>query len=235
MILSELDEATEEVSALKLGYGGGVTIGAVGAAAVGIVVDTIRNIQKLDFDLQVTVTVDTSNTLIRMVQEAKLDFALCRIPDGSDPTPFFYEEIGDEQLSFICRKQHPLATARNITLSQLTDYGLILQHRGTSLRKRVDSLFMSHGFLPPRRVVNSTSTTLSLALVRGTDTLAVLPAAVAALYSANGHYKTLQLKQRFSIDPYGLVRRKDRPLSRSAQNALEIMQHVLAKKREKAT
>lgn len=223
MILSELNEAADEISALKQGHSGVVMIGTVGAPAVELVIDTVKSIQRLDADLQISIQVDTSDVLVQLVEEAKLDFALCRIPHDVDPSPFLYQELRDESLSFLCCSSHPLARKHQIDLPDLLDAQWVLQPRGTLLRKRVDGLFHTAGLPAPHKVISTTSMTLTMALIRETDMLGVLPSPVAALYNSLGQYRILPFGQYFAVEPFGLVRRKDRPLSRGVQSVIEIM------------
>lgn len=217
MILSELAGAREEMSALGTGESGAVWVGAVDAPASGLLVTVIDAMQRRHPGMQIHVHSATSDILTRGILDGTLDFALARIVAGVPAEAFYYREIEEERLSFICRSGHRLAGRGRVKLEDLDGQHWVLQPRGTLLRRRVEALFLSGGLRAPSSVVSTSSIIVTLALVAGTDTLSVLSTEVAAQYAGRGQIRTLRFDRPVTVEPYGLILSRKRLLSPAAR------------------
>ncbi|HWK44672.1 MAG TPA: LysR family transcriptional regulator [Stellaceae bacterium] len=223
MILSQLAQAGEEIESLNRGDSGVTSIGTVNAPAVELVAPAVERVHRLQPRLQINVQVDTSDVLAQRVLDGKLDFALARIPVDFDPAAFFYDEISDEKLCFICRAGHPLLAREAVTLSDLDGHSWVLQPRGTLLRRKIDEMFRSRAQPLPERVITTASVMVTMAVVGKTDALSVIPVAVAALYRSPGRYAVLPFAEPFAVEPFGVLRLKDRALSPGALTLLRAI------------
>jgi DNA-binding transcriptional LysR family regulator len=227
VILSELAVAGTELAALQAGHSGKVTVGTVMAPAVELIVPAVDAIRRGHPGLQIAVDVDTSPVLIHRLRQGQLDFAIARIPADIDPAPFMYEEIGDEELCFVCRSGHPLAAVEQVTLEDLVGQTWVLQPRGSLLRRLVHAMFRGRGLPIPIQVVESASVVMSMAMIDKTDALSVTARALADLYCSTNRFSILKFKTRFSVEPYGLVLTKDHPLSPGARTLLAAVRAAL--------
>ena len=167
--------------------------------------------------LQVSVDVDTSDVLIGRLLAAKLDFAIARIPEGVDPAPFEFEEIGRESVELLVRRDHPLAALPVVTPADLADREWVLPPRGSLVRRSIEQMMRRHGLPPVDRVLNSGSILMSLVMARRADSIAPLAAPVADLFTGSGDLVRLPLAETPSIEPYGLIRVIGRPMSPAAR------------------
>jgi DNA-binding transcriptional LysR family regulator len=227
VILSELAVAGSELAALQAGHSGKVTVGTVMAPAVELIVPAVDTVRRGHPGLQIAVDVDTSPVLIDRLRQGQLDFAIARIPADTDPSPFAYEEIGDEELCFVCRSDHPLAALDQVTLEDLVGKTWVLQPRGSLLRRLVHAMFRGKGLPIPTQVVESASVVMSMAMIDKTDALSVTARALADLYCSTNRFSILKFKTRFSVEPYGLVLTKDHPLSPGARTLLAAVRAAL--------
>lgn len=205
VILSELTVAGSELTALQAGHSGKVTVGTVMAPAVELVVPAVDAVRRRHPGLQIAVDVDTSPVLIDRLRQGQLDFAIARIPSDIDPAPFTYEEVGDEELCFVCRTGHPLATLDRVTLEDLAGQTWVLQPHGSLLRTLVHSMFRGRGLPIPAQVIESASVVMSMAMIDKTDALSVTARALAEMYCSTNRFSILKFEERFSVEPYGLV------------------------------
>jgi len=229
-VLVELEQAAEELNALRDGSGGQVALGTVTAPAVDTVVRAVEAVQRALPSLQVTVTVDTSPPLVARLLEGRLDIALARLPPDADASILDYREVAEEAVCFLVLEGHPLLGQASVPLRALLDYGWVLQTPGTLLRQEVDALFLRHNLPFPTRVLNTDSVLLGLAaLTQGTSICAVT-ASVATLLEPGGRFRRLpplEEAPHFAVQPFGLIRSRVRPLSPAAarlydQIALEL-------------
>ena len=180
-MLAELGQAGEEIEALRSETGGAASVGALMSPAAELLADAVTAARRRLERLQVSVDVDTSDVLIARLLAAKLDFAIARIPEGVDPTPFEYEELGSESVDMLVRRGHPLTRLDRVASADLADREWVLQPRGSLIRRSVERLLADRGLPPPDRTLNSGSVLMSLVMAARTDAIAPLPAPVAAL------------------------------------------------------
>nr|WP_246513023.1 LysR family transcriptional regulator [Azospirillum picis] len=236
MILSELQETGEELNALLAGHSGRVSIGTVTAPAVELVVPVVGALSREHPALKIAVAVETSDVLVERVQQGVMDFAIGRLPVRSDPATFDYQEISSEELCFICRDGHPLLRlGRPLTAADLADATWILQPAGSLLRERVEALFRGEGEPPPQRVIESASAVISMAMVAESDSITVFARALAQVFSPSGCCTIMPFHKRFSVEPYGIFRLRDRSLSPGARTVLTAIRAASERKMKAGT
>ena len=216
-MLSELGQAGEEIAALSAGQGGTVAIGTVMAPAAEAGVEALRVVRRDMARLQVTVDVETSDVLVERLLASRLDFAIARIPAGIDPTPFDYREAGPEDACLLVRAGHPLAEKAVVTPADLDDQDWVLQPRGSLLRRSLETMLRSHGVPPPARVVNTGSILMAVVMAAKTDAIAPLAIPVAELFLSAGAFRILKLDHPLTVEPFGLITVRGRPLSPPAR------------------
>lgn len=224
IVLAELHNAGEELTALNSGHGGTATVGTVDPA-VSRLSCAIEQLHRSRPDLQFAVDVDVSHNLIDGLLEGQFDFVLARIPEEHSADTFLYEEIGEEDLCFVCREGHPLCDHETVTLDDLTAYTWAVQPHDGLLRQRVDALLMQHQARPPRQIVNTRSPLVSITLVDKSDVVTVMSREVARFLGHAQRFQILPFPERISVKPYGLVRLRGRPLS---PGATALMQAFMA-------
>ncbi|MCW2241972.1 LysR family transcriptional regulator [Azospirillum canadense] len=224
MILSELQEAGDELNTLLAGHSGSVSIGTVMAPAVELVVPVINALSREHPGLKIAVAVETSDVLAERVQQGVMDFAIGRLPGHVDASTFEYQEISGEELCFVCRDSHPLLRlGRTLTAADLVDATWILQPAGSLLRSRVEALFRAEGVAPPRKVIESASPVISMAMVAENDSVTVFARALARVFSPSGCCTIMPFHKRFSVEPYGIFWLKERPMSPGACTVLSAL------------
>ncbi|WNL41821.1 LysR substrate-binding domain-containing protein [Halomonas sp. PAMB 3264] len=226
--LSTLNHTGEELAALRDGYRGTVAVGTVMAPAVTLLTSAIERVHRDRPELKISVDVDVSKTLVHRLLEGELDFAITRVPAGSNIEHFVFEEIGEEELCFVCRSAHPLANGQSPTLGAMAAYPWALQPPGALMRQRVDSLFLHHQIAPPRQVVDTADLLVSLALVSKSDTLTVITQETADLLCTPQRFCRLAFNESLSVQPYGLVSLRHRQLSPGAAVLMSELRSLVA-------
>lgn len=202
-MLSTLRHTGEELNALREGNAGTVAVGTVMAPAVTILTSAIERVHRDQPGLKISVDVDVSKVLVPRLLEGELDFAITRIPAGVDAEWFVFEEIGEEELCFVCRKGHPLAEKTPLSLADMSAYPWSLQPTGALMRQRVDSLFLHHQVTPPRQIVDTADLLLSLALVDKSNTITVTTREAADLLCSPQRFHLLPFSETSAYSPMG--------------------------------
>lgn len=224
-ILLEMREADREIADLKQGKGGTVFLGAVTAPAIELAVPAIRNIRRRYPRVEISVQVDTSQVLARALLASRHDFIIGRIPDDLNPRLFESRIIGVEKACLIARRGHPLSTGRTIELDQLSHYDWVFQPAGSLLRQTVEGIFVSQGARLPDRILNTSSLLLTLVMVAQSDAIAPVAIDVARFVNNRsglaGAIDILPIAFDINVQPYSLIKLRDRALSPAAEMLYE--------------
>lgn len=230
-VLGELHHTGEELNALREGNTGTVRVGTVMAPAVTLLTSAIERSHRQHPGLKVSIDVNVSKVLIPRLLEGELDFAITRIPAGFPAERLVFEEIGEEEICFVCREGHPLSGHRSLDLGKMAPFPWSLQPPGALMRQRVDNLFLHHGVAPPRQIVDTADILVSLALVDKSDTITVTTREVAELLCAPQRFRVLPFSETLSVQPYGLVSLRHQRLSPGTGALMATLREVIAHRR----
>ena len=143
--------------------------------------------------------------------------------DGLDVTIL---PVYEEPLAIACPLAHPFADARRISTEQLRGEDWIIPHTGTDTRRAFDALFVDHGLMPPRPLVESMSFHTNLQMADALGALTFAPR------SAVQHYARMGVVRRvdgFPVMPVGeialihLATMADMPALRRFRDAVEAV------------
>lgn len=226
-IIAELDNAGEELSALRAGHSGRVVVGTV-APGIQYLAQAIEHLQREHPALRVSIDTDVSQSLVESLAEGKYDLVLARIPDRLQHNRFVYENIADERLSFVCRRGHPLCNREGLTLSDLAAFAWVLEPPDGLLRQRVNAQFLTQGIALPRQIIETRSVLVSMALIGRTDAITALSTDVARLAFDPRRFHVIGFDGSLTLKPFGIVRQKGRRLSPGAMELIQMVRRIAA-------
>ena len=226
-IIDELERAGEEFNAIHAGHAGLVRVGTVMEPAVALLTRAIEQMHSERPKLRINVNVDVSRALISGLMDGHYNFVISRIPAGFSGEHFVFEEIGEEEICFICSRSHPLAEQPVPALSAMVDYPWALQPPGTLMRQRVDDLLRHRGLEPPHWIVDTSDLTTSLALVNASSFLTVATRGVAELLCDPQRFRIISSSTRLSVQPYGLVSLRRQQLPPGVAAMMRLLRQLI--------
>jgi DNA-binding transcriptional LysR family regulator len=216
MALTSLSLAHDDVLALKSGLVGQVEVGVIMTPAMSLLPKAIAKVKQQAPLLRIGVHMESSNTLVNMLERGTLDFMIGRILEHDTNSRLTYEELTEEPACAVARNGHPLATATNLTLKDMAGHPWVLPPQGSILRHRADMMFRRAGLEPPANTVDTTALLLITALLQQTDSLHVMPVDVARYYQSLNVLTILPIELPFKMDAFGIIRQQDHLLSPGA-------------------
>jgi len=226
-VFLELRETTREINELKTGSGGSVSLGSVTGPALNLAVPAIRQVSTAYPGIEISIQIENSNVLVRELLAARHDFVIGRIPDDMDPRQFNLIEIGEEDVCLIVREGHPLLDKGVVSSADLPGYDWVFQPSGTLLRRAVEDSFLSAGTPLPATIINTSSTILTISIVRNTNAVAPVARDVANLIAGNGsqagEIRILPIDFNVKIRPYSLITARGRALPPSAKLLYDLI------------
>jgi DNA-binding transcriptional LysR family regulator len=231
VILRELRSISTDVEALRSGFAGAVSVGAVTGPAVSDLIPAIREVKKVAPEADITVEVMPSRDLLRRLTEGEMDFVLARILPEFDSRDFEILPMRDEKVSFVVRADHPLARAPSVTLTELSTAEWIMQQHGAPIREATVAAFAHVGLPEPRNVINSPSMLLSIAYLAQSEAVAPISEEVASLLMAppiNAGFAVLNVPHDVRVSPYYLLNLRRHPLT---PLALQLRERLIRRSR----
>ena len=226
-MLAELNNAGEELSALRNGNGGRAAVGTV-APGIALLGRSVEEVQREHPRVQIAIDINVSHMLVQGLAEGNYDFVLARIPDDISPKRFVYEEIGKENLCFVCRKQHPLADRKSVTLRDMASFTWVLEPPDGLLRQRMNDLLLESGITPPQQIIDTRSVLVSMALIDRTDAITVISQGIVDLAFDPNRFHILPFSPALKLKPFGIVRLQGRKLSPGALQLIRTL-HCVAR------
>lgn len=169
--ITEMTEETERVmrasaAPLKLHIGSSITIGNT------ILPRVIKKFQEKYRECEIQVTIQNSRNIVQAVVKNEQDIGLVEDKAGSsqlEEVPFCSDEF-----SFVCGKNHPLASGAEVTLEEIAEYPFFMREQGSASREAFDS-FMKIRQLKYRILWESTSNQALIHGIKNLDGISVLP------------------------------------------------------------
>ncbi|WP_228259456.1 LysR family transcriptional regulator [Siculibacillus lacustris] len=210
LVFKDLDALGEELGALRAGGIGNVRIGSM-ASQTGLLLPRAIAALKRDFPrINISVVEETSDHLLRALEDDDLDLVVARIPQGWPSDNLDFDTFGEEIITVVARRGHPADGERRLALADLADQTWIAQLHPAPLREIWDQIFREERLALPRSVVETSSTILTVSLIEQSDMVALLPLSVARNFGRLGLVTTLPLTISAKLRPFGLIRRRNR-------------------------
>ncbi|WP_343656084.1 LysR family transcriptional regulator [Paraburkholderia caribensis] len=225
-VVGSLDQAREEVLALKSGQLGRVAVGTITSPAVSLLPAAIAQVKQQHPGLSVSVEIDSSNVLLESLAQDKLDLVIGRLSVEHDKLHLRYEPLAEEQALAVARSGHPLLAAPSLTLADVVDASWVVPPAQSVLRHRFELMFQRQSLAPPSNVVESAELLFVTSLLSQSDMLAVLAAEVAHYYAAHGLLSILPLDMPLRMDDFGIITRTGQLLSAASTQVVRALKQV---------
>ncbi len=208
-VLGSLDQAQEELIALKSGRLGHVAVGAITSPGVRLLPAAVAAVKRAHADIRVSVEIDASNVLLERLAQAKLDVVIGRLSAEHDKLRLRYEPLAGEPVRAVVRAGHPLLEGPALTLADVQPCAWLVPPAGSVLRHRFELMFQRASLAPPSNVVETAAILFITRLLEQSDMIAVLAEDVALYYARHGIAQMLPLPMDCQMDDFGIVTRAD--------------------------
>ncbi|KVQ93852.1 LysR substrate-binding domain-containing protein [Burkholderia ubonensis] len=224
--LGSLDQAREELAALKAGRLGHVAVGAITSPGLRVVPPAVAAVKGTHAGIHVSVEIDTSNVLLERLAQDKLDVVLGRLSAEHDKLHLRYEPLTGEPVAAVVRPGHPLLARAPLALADVQRAAWVMPPAGSVLRHRFELMFQRASLAPPANVVETAALLFITRVLEQSDMIAVLADEVARYYAAHGIVAMLPLEMDCRMDDFGLITRTDRLYSPAATVMVDALRAV---------
>ncbi|VVN65411.1 LysR family transcriptional regulator [Pseudomonas fluorescens] len=227
LIYSDVAHLREEMLSIMQGQGGRLSVGVI-MGAVPLLTRALTELRLKQPQLSVELVENTSATLLGLLDQGRLDLAICRASVGQRAATYDCIELTEEPLAVVASKHHPLAAAQALQLSQLSDFRWVVYPKDMPMRQALERELNEAGLQVPRYPLETSSTFATILLVQQDPTLlAVIPVEVAEFCEQFDLLVKLPVSMRALIEPYGVISRAGADLSPAAALLINELQQDL--------
>ena len=191
-----------------------VRLGALSIVEGVFLPEVVRRLHERHSALVLSVVTGPSAHLLSQLRVGELDLVVGRMTDSPQIQGLTFEHLYNEPLTLVVRTGHPLL-GKPFDTTSLEDVTLVLPTAGTTIRERIDSLFIEHGLRLPQRRLETLSLSLSRRYVDDSDAVWVAPTDAVRSALASGELVELAGGAQAMRDParcldFALVHRRFR-------------------------
>jgi DNA-binding transcriptional LysR family regulator len=214
----------EETFAAAFGYidSGQISIGAGESTILYIMPEAVQRFTRAYPNIRLKIQNVTGRDGLRLLRADEIDFAIGSMIEPMDD--IFYEPFVTHDPILITPLDHPLANKEEVTLADISPYGLILPPRHLSTWRTVDYAFQQQGLEYKVTLEAGGWEVIKKYVELG------LGISIVTDICLTGSEKVAQmpLGNYFPRRSYGIVQRKGRFVSPQAQRFIEITKEVYA-------
>ncbi|QLA79698.1 LysR family transcriptional regulator [Acidovorax sp. JMULE5] len=226
MALASLNQAHDEIGALKTGHYGQVGIGAITSPGLSLLPAAVALVKQEHPSLRISLDIETSPVLLERLEQGKLDIVVGRLYEEHDKENLRYESLTEELVCAMTRPGHPLSSMTGLTLRDVVAASWIVPPAGSVLRHRFDLMFQQDGLAPPLHTVETSALLFITRMLQQSDMIAVVAEDVARYYAAHGIVTVLPLAMPCHMDAFGIITRSDRLLSPAAKVMMKALKQT---------
>src|SRR2546423_1124281 len=226
--LASLNQAHDEVQALKAGRFGQVSVGAITTPGIVLMPPAIALVKQAHPTLRVSLQIETSDVLMERMAQGKMDMLVARLFAQHDKTALRFEALAEEPAVAVVRPGHPLLGVEGLSLRDLSHRSWIVPPDGSVLRHRFDLMFSEEGLDAPNDLIETAALLFVTKMISQSDMLGLVAGDVGRYYAEHGIVAVLPIELPCRMDAFGLITRTDRPLSPAAKVMLSALKTAAA-------
>jgi DNA-binding transcriptional LysR family regulator len=227
--ISGLDRCAEDLIARQQGGYGYLSIGTIMGAAPDLVMDSIAEIKALNPQLRIRIMGDTSDQVIQLLEQGRIDLAIARRNAATDSEHYEFEQLGNERLLVVVHAGHPLARRETLEMAELVNgWPWILQPETSPARIGLDQALQRLALPLPADIIECSSVYSMQQLIQLTDAIMVLSETALRDYLKMGLVVALPVELDVQLAPFGLLLRKGEHISRELGLFINLLRRKAA-------
>lgn len=221
--LNDSQRFVDQVNRLRKGGHGFLKVGGIFAATSVVLPEAIALIKARSPLLSIEVVEQSSDHLLVMLEQNKLDLIIGRFTDERFMQLFDFQPLGPEPFCLVVNHRHPLSEQGAVSLEALNDWPWILYPVGTPIRARMEAAFSAAGIATPANTVDTISMPTFLHLLQSGPMIAMLPESMVVNQVQSGLLKVLETPLQLAPLEYGILTRKHERLTGPTREFADIL------------
>lgn len=226
-VFAELRAGLSRVDAVKKGEEGRLTVGTVAVAGSRLVRTTIARLKQRSPFVTVTVMPGSIDRLLSSLRMGEIDLVIGRPGELNQMQGIAREMLLHDRLALVVRAGHPLVSAAELRLSEMTRFPWVLPLPNTPTRQRLDAVFREQGLATPPDVIEGIVSAFTQDYIDQTDSIAALPFSLVAEEIHAGRLAELTVEMKNGLGKIEIMHQESVALSSPARQFIrELRRHV---------
>jgi len=227
---ANLDRFLEALDIKRRGGHGHLVFGAIMGAAPDLVARAVADIKRERPRLNVRVLGETSDQIGILLERHEIELAVGRFTGPLEHNKFDFTALSDEPMRVVVRRRHTLTRRRRVDWGELVLWPWVLQTIRSPARVLLEDEFARAGVSTPQDMIECTSIFATLQLVQSSDAVAMLPESVVRDHVKAGLLFELPIAVGHDLKAFGVLTRKQEPLSEVATAFVAHLKRNAARK-----
>ena len=157
------------------------------------------------------------NDSVKQVRDGTVDFAVGRLLMPEDLGGLSFEHLFAEPIIFLARADHPLAQAKNVTLSQIDAYRIVVPSSYAIIRREIEKFLIKNGMTDFTRLLETSSYEFARSYIRESDAVGCLSQSIVLPELQSGELVRLDIPVDDLLGAVGMTYRVGGRLSPHAR------------------
>jgi len=224
LIVSEMRRAEDDITQMKSAGSGSVSAAITPMAALSILPQAYRAFRRQMPNARVSFIEGFPGVAMPRLRDGTLDFVVAVVVPEHLAPEFDHIELYESRSAIVGRADHPLRHCTS--LAELSDAEWLLNPSPESSTQALLHSYAERGLTVPNRVIECPSFIIAHGLLRGSDVLAALPAALLEHSWVSEGLAIFPIADPLPAVSVRVVTRRDSPLTPAATVLLECLQHA---------
>jgi DNA-binding transcriptional LysR family regulator len=226
-IFDELKQGVQEIEFLSDPTVGEVNIGSPEPLSAGLVTAAIDRLSNLYPLITFQVVQADPTTLLRYLDERKVEIVLARMPDTSVEEHMNADILYHDPVVVVAGLENQWTRRRKIALPDLVNERWVLYPPDTVVGRAITKAFRDSGLEPPRAAVITLSVSMRTSLLATGHFLSMLPGSALQFSAKHAAIRALPIDLPATRQPVGLITLKNRALSPVGRLFIECVHEII--------
>lgn len=213
-LLGDYRSIEQEVRSLGRQLQGKVTVAAIYSVGLSYMPDATAEFAQLHPGVEVRIEYASPSRVVELARDGAVDFALISYPQGTRSLRSVLWQR--EPMRLISAPDHPLASRRDVRLSDLNGISMIGFDPGLKVRREIDHYLARHG-VAPKVVMEFDNLDSIIRAIQASRGIGILPEASVRRETAAGSLRVVACDDLSLVRPLGIIRRRSGRLGPAAR------------------
>jgi DNA-binding transcriptional LysR family regulator len=232
VIVQRYDDLEREVRSLHESVVARLTVASIYSVGLAHMSKFLREFLAANPKADVRLEYLHPHRVYEAVDSGQADLGIVSYPEESDSLATI--EWRTEPMVLVCHPEHPLAKEKLVPWESLSGQQLVAFQSGLKIREEIDRVLAEHEVDVEIALEFDNIETIKRAIEIGTA-VSLLPEPTIAREVSEGTLAAVPLADRSLVRPLGIIHRRDRKLSDTAERLIKMLQATAAEANLSAT
>lgn len=230
-VLADYERTRDEIAAAASGATGRTRVGSMVVAMPVLLARAVELLKQRSAQATVLVEEGDLTHLLPKLRLGELDLFVGRLEPGYAAPDLTTEELFNEPMVVVVRRDHALARKRKPDWSDIASLPCVLPPPWASLRVKIEQTFYRYGLHPPVDIIETASFLALSTFVQQRAAAGFMARSVGLHFQKEGWLKVLSIEVPIKLPPIGLITVRGRRLTSSSEQLMACLRLIASENR----